>query len=240
MTKRLFGVNAYYVPPEDPEDPPPDPPLEEPGAVLLNASGQSFSRSASGINMSSTDLSWCAWVRMDVSVSYEIVMSSDNGSDKYVQMGASSGGVNFYMSNAGTTPYDFEIGQWVFVGMTADIAFANRYLYWGETPGALTREWYWSSPVSHFDDANTFHIGNDGFGGSRWQGSIAAVKVWNACLTQAEMEDESETYAPVRTSNLWAAYSFKFGVQTTDDSGNGRTLTKNGTPVNDSSGPPIT
>jgi hypothetical protein len=177
---------------------------------------------------------------MDTAASYAMVMSSDDAGSHYCQFGASSDGTSLFLSNGGTTAFDFTTGTWAFIAATIDRTTAENWIYYANAPATtLTREFFFANPSSHLLDANTFHIGGTGFG-DPFAGSIAAVKVWNAVLTQTELTTEAAKYAPQRTANLWGAYSFQSGPQTTDDSGNGRTLTATGTPTLDSSGPPIT
>jgi hypothetical protein len=177
---------------------------------------------------------------MDTAASYAMVLASDDASSHYCQFGVSAGGVNFFLSNGGTTAFNFTTGTWAFIAASIDRTGTECWLYYANAPATtLTREFFFAVPTSHMLDTNTFSIGGDGFG-DPWAGSIAAVKVWNAVLNQTELTAEAAKYAPVRTANLWGAYSFQSGPQTTDDSGNGRTLTATGTPTLDSSGPPIT
>jgi hypothetical protein len=177
---------------------------------------------------------------MDTAASYAMVLASDDASSHYCQFGVNSGGINFFVSNFGASAFNFTVGTWAFVAATIDRTGSESWVYYADAPATtLTREFAFGNPSSHLLDGNTFTIGGDGFG-DPWAGSIAAVKVWNAVLTQAELTTEAAKYAPQRSANLWAAYKFDTGPQTTDDSSNGRTLTAVGTPTLDSSGPPIT
>lgn len=60
--------------------------------------------------------------------------------------------------------------------------------------------------------------------------SVAAWKIWTSTLTDPEILAEAGSLAPVKASP-WANYQFASGALTTDSSGNGRTLTSNGTPT---------
>ncbi|MBX6382167.1 MAG: hypothetical protein IRZ07_04205 [Microbispora sp.] len=71
---------------------------------------------------------------------------------------------------------------------------------------------------------STFRIGQGAYRGEWLDGAIAAVKIWvGTALSQTELEAEGEQVDPVRTSGLTAFYRFD-GPSTTDDSGNGWTL----------------
>ena len=84
-----------------------------------------------------------------------------------------------------------------------------------------------------------FSIGNDAH--SEWlDGSAAAVKVYDAVLTPAEIAAEMPQAAPVRTANLNSWYPLQSAATAaTDASVNGRSLTVAGALTNDAAGPPI-
>lgn len=209
------------------------------GAVRFNASTMKYSRSASGLNMS-TNITICAWVKVVVDRnSFSIPIGSHSSGTSYVQFGFGSNGTNLVVGAATggiTSTFDATVGTWTFIALVFYTA-ANDELWWG-TVAPLSSNVGGIAGTS-FADANTLYLSDDGFG-SWFNGSIAAVKIWTAALTQTELQTEMLKYAPQRTSNLWAAYKFNAGPQTTDDSGNGRTLTQTGTPILDASGPPIT
>ena len=212
------------------------------GAVAIGSSSDRFSRTATGL---ATNFSITCWAKLAVDRNtYSMIIGQDNGGGNYYQIGPVSNGTT--LSRDGTsgasanTGYDMVVGTWVFIGSVNDTGAGTDIFGWKPAGGS------WSTvalsagiTVTGPADANTFYIGKNGFG-DWFQGSIAAVKVWSAVLTDAELQAEAATYAPVKTSGLWASYSFASGPQTTDDSGNGRTLTQAGAPTLDSSGPPIT
>ena len=70
------------------------------------------------------------------------------------------------------------------------------------------------------------------------QGEICAVKIWDTQLSDAEILAESYFVAPQRRSNLNSYYPF-FKAGTTDEGGNGYTLTQLGTPISAFGNPPI-
>jgi hypothetical protein len=211
-----------------------------PGGAAAFGSGNKYTRSASGLNLTTTSITWCCWAKLTTVATYAMTMASDDASSHYCQFGVSSGGTNFFLSNAGSSAFNFTTGVWTFIAASIDRTGAECWLYYAVSPATtLARDFFFTVPTSHLLDTNTFSIGGDGFG-DPWAGSIAAVKVWNAVLTQAELTTEATKYAPVRTANLWGAYRFSSGPQTTDDSSNGRTLTQVGVPTLDASGPPCT
>lgn len=80
----------------------------------------------------------------------------------------------------------------------------------------------------------------DGFPGNGewWNGRVAAFKLWDAALTQAEIEAERVSVGPVRGSSLLRYHPFVV-ADTLDYSGNGNTLTAGGTATATEAGPPI-
>jgi hypothetical protein len=82
-------------------------------------------------------------------------------------------------------------------------------------------------------------IGNDGRG--FWlDGSVAAVKIYDAPLTQAEIAQEMQQFGPVRTTNLNAFYPLQSaGTAAADTSGNDRLLVVSGSLTTDPNGPAL-
>lgn len=82
-------------------------------------------------------------------------------------------------------------------------------------------------------------IADNGYGEEYWNGRFAAIKIWDAVLTQAEILKEKQQYEPVRKTNLNSFYPMiDAATAATDFSGNGRTLTVNGSQTTED-GPPI-
>ena len=82
-------------------------------------------------------------------------------------------------------------------------------------------------------------FGNDG--SSEWlNGRIAFGKAWGAALSQSEIQQEMNSICPRRFENLWGWWPMWPGAteRLADYSGNGRTLTKNGT-LTDEDPPPV-
>jgi len=82
-------------------------------------------------------------------------------------------------------------------------------------------------------------LGNDSW--DEWTNCrLAGIKVWDAALTDAEIENEAETLTPQRFENinLWVPGFPGSGERTRDYSGNGRNLTEGGT-LTDEDPPPV-
>ena len=81
-------------------------------------------------------------------------------------------------------------------------------------------------------------IGNDN-DSEFLNGRAAAIKIWNAELTAAEILNEMRQYLPIRTTNLYGFWPlFNTAVDQNDYSGNANTWTVGGT-LADEDGPPI-
>lgn len=212
------------------------------GAVRFNASTMRYSRSATGL---ATNFTMTCWVKLAVDRdAYSSFIGQDNAGANYYQVACSSTGtllVRDSTSGGGVnTGVDLTVGTWYYVATVNDTGGGIDIFGWKPAGGSWTTAALPSNvTVTGPADANTFYLGKSGFGD--WlNGSMAAVKVWTVALTDTELQAEAATYAPVKTASLWANYTFRSGPQTNDESGNSRTLTASGTPVLDSSGPPIT
>jgi hypothetical protein len=76
--------------------------------------------------------------------------------------------------------------------------------------------------------------------GSWLDGGMADVKIYNAVLTGAEIQQEMNQFAPVRTADLNSYYPLQDAATATlDASGNNLTLTAKGALTTDPSGPPL-
>jgi hypothetical protein len=212
-------------------------------AARFDASGDFYSRSATGLG--GQPFTVCCWVKLAVDRNaFGMVIGMDNGST-YNSFGVNATGTRLgSISTAGdqfTSGYDLVVGTWTFIANVHTSSGSATNLHYWQTEGQSTL----NTLVSPFSvstnplDAWTFYIAKDGF--NSWvNASVAQVRVWTASLSAVELLAEYHATTPARTSNLWAAYSFAAGLQTTDDSGNGRTLTAAGTLTTDTSGPTIT
>jgi len=206
-------------------------------AVRFSAANQRYTRSSFGLVVPATI---CGWAKMAVNrATYSGLMASSNGTN-YLQLGAAGDGVSLGASASSgglSSNFDFTVGQWVFVAVVIN-GTDNVYYAVSGTP-TLTAGNAGSIAATALNAGSALYVGDDGFGG--WfNGSMAALKMWSAALTQAELEAELPKRAAQRTSGLYASYELN-GPSLIDSSGNGRTLTAGaGTPALDTSGPPIT
>lgn len=126
----------------------------------------------------------------------------------------------------------------------------NTWFFWAltsTTAGAGSLIGYWSAVNSStFVSASTtgqamtpnlLIIGNDSVG-SWLNGRFANIKVWDAVLTQTELEQEKWSVRPRRFANLHLWAPCRIASELFDYSGNGRTLTATGT-LTTEDGPPV-
>jgi hypothetical protein len=209
-------------------------------AVRFDATADKYTRTANGLAGAFT---WTWWVKLASDRNtYSLMVCQDNASSTYYMMGTNVNGTTFSRSsvtNSASHSFDFTVGTWTFCAAVNNTSGGDNIIGTHPVGGSWTAL---AAPgaTTGPSDSNTFTIGQNGFGSQWVDGSIAAVKVWSVALTAAECQAERNFYAPVKTSGLWASYSFRNGPQTNDESGNGRTLTAAGTLTTDSSGPPIT
>lgn len=72
-----------------------------------------------------------------------------------------------------------------------------------------------------------------------FDGRMAYVRAWPSVLTQAQIEAEWLSMAPIVTSGLWADWPLEVATDLTDHSGNGRHLAAGTTAVTTEEGPPL-
>lgn len=207
-------------------------------AVRFSAVNQRYSRASFGLGAG--DATICGWQKMAVDRgTYSFGIGIDNGGSNYIQLGASNTGKNLAASGSSggmASGYDMVVGTWVFVALVYR-ASGTDDLFWAVAPATTLS--VVSASITGLNTTSALWIGGDGF--SDWfNGSLAAVKMWSAALSQAQLEAELPKRSAQLATNLHASYELN-GPSLVDSSPNGRTLTAGaGSPALDSSGPPIT
>ncbi|MFB4275751.1 LamG-like jellyroll fold domain-containing protein [Nonomuraea sp. MTCD27] len=208
-------------------------------AVRFDASGEHYTRA---ITLGSvTDWSACCWAKLAVDRTVaSIIWQIDDGSGtSYLRVSAWNGTALAFQTQSsawfGLMGHTLAADQWVFIGLSATtnpglarvrIRTAGTATFIGGTP----------SQSNVTVSANTIRLGNTA--ASDWfNGSICGVRMWDAALTAEELEKESWTYQPQRTSNLRVWYPL-LAPSTVDYSGGGQTLS-GGTGAAQDDGPPI-
>ena len=180
------------------------------------------------------------WFYQDSRLDYATPISFASGTANYLYMQTSAGAaanqmaVGKYGGESNVGPV-FSLNTWYWVGWTKS-GESNTVWILPQTAA------YANSTVT-VSETGTYvmRIAESPWGGSEWwNGRIAAVKVWDTGLSQAEMEAERWTYAPQRKSNLWY-WSPLFGQAATHQNyaGGANDLTENTAGSATADGPPI-
>lgn len=205
-------------------------------AVHFTASTQTYTASngAPGANFT-----YVGWVYLDaVPTAYSMVFGIEDAavsSGNYITVGINNLAVSPELrvfSNTGGLGSSFSPTPATWYCVAISVTTTSCTLYWGSSPGSLSSA---TGTVSNSGRLFTF-IGNDSYT-EWWPGRTAAVKLWSAALSQAEIQAELASYAAVRSSNLLRVHKLQV-PETTDYSGNGNTLT-GGTGASTAGDPPI-
>ncbi len=97
--------------------------------------------------------------------------------------------------------------------------------------GALTQNVWFAVCLVHSGTDFTIYVGTEAWNGVDWNGDMTMPRAWVSALTQAECEAERTSATPVKSGvNRWYTWTTTTGA-TTDQSGNGNTLSVSGTPT---------
>lgn len=175
------------------------------------------------------------WFYISASTStftYLLQLNSAGGNQAY--LGSDGTGLALFASDstgAGFGGFTATPGTWARAGLI--INGANWELLIGDGGQALTSYTSTKTPISSLT-----YLALSGPFSFPMNGRLAAVKLWDAALTTAEVQNELAQFAPVRTTNLLRYHPFHV-AETTDYSGNGNTLTAGATPAATEDDPPI-
>ena len=93
-----------------------------------------------------------------------------------------------------------------------------------------------TSTTGTFTNAELYHLLPSS--GNNFEGRITGVKLYTSVLTLAQIEAEWRQFLPASTTNLWGWWPLLSHTDLSDYSGNGRSLTANGTLTTEAE-PPI-
>lgn len=127
----------------------------------------------------------------------------------------------------------FTVGAWSRLAVTVN--GTALVLYTGSDTGALTVTSATRSTTPN--PATSFWFGSDRYA-NFFNGRLAAMKLWQATLTAAEISWELAQFAPARTANL-LHYHPLFVPSLSDFSGNGYSMNGGGTTPTTEADPPI-
>jgi hypothetical protein len=210
-------------------------------AVRFDADAESYTR-ATGLT-TVTDFTFACWVKLAADrATTTAILQIDNGSGTGRMRINAFNGTQLTFQSDGTTWFGnfgltLAVGTWTYVALSAT-ANPGQVRTAARAAGSATCTSATSSQANITMNAATLRIG-DGQAASEWlNGSVAAVKVWSAALTVAELEQESWTYLPCRTSGLRGWYPL-LTPSTVDYSGQAQTLS-GGSGAAADDGPPLT
>jgi len=198
-------------------------------AIRFNASGESLSRSR--LAGAKTVMAWIyiSTDRNDYTAFFGM------GSNEIVATTGTGTTLLFYDGSIETTGTNLTAGTWYHLAYSSQGDGINDdwavYLNGATDMSATGR--------SLASTGTNMYLGNDEYG--EWlNGRLAHVKIWNAQLTQAEIQQEMYTIRPQRYANLWCWMPMieTGGSRDSEWSGSGNTWTENGT-LSDEAGPPV-
>jgi hypothetical protein len=174
----------------------------------------------------------CKWVMIvtDRNNYSNFFQLTNAGASTYSIVGTDSNGTTLrcQTQNGTTTGTNLSTGTWYHIAYTRSGATHTVYL----------------NGVSDISRSDNNAVTMEAFvlgGLSNWlNGRVARCKMWNAALSQAEIQQEMYTIRPVRFADLYAWWPMFPGatVRLEDSSGNGNTLIEGGT-LSDEDDPPI-
>lgn len=205
-------------------------------AIRKDASGDTISRTTNLPTITSFTI--MGWFKLSVDRNtYSALLSfGTNSSSPYYSILTDGSGTDLYVYNSSgltTTGTSLTVGTWVHAALTVagtgagQVAFIRNGVATSTHAGSAT------------PTAGIIVIGSTPSDNDWLNGCVAAVKIYSAVLTAAEIAKEMQQYLPVRTANLNGFYPM---LSTSDDevdfSGNGNNWTIGGTLATED-GPPI-
>lgn len=193
-------------------------------AVRFSSANSTYSVN---INQAQGPLSVCTWFKLSVdrngfSTVFSIDPGNDSGSMVVCQTDQDGTTLHAYPLDSGSgLALPLTVGTWYFLGISITGKNVTAKLRSQGAASFTTK----TAVIYQAVNPRRLLIGNSSYDTSEYlNGCVASFRLWNDyALTEAELEAEYAYANPQRTANLTAFYKFD-GPQTTDDSGNGYTL----------------
>lgn len=192
------------------------------GSVRIN-NANAFLRRSSVSGIDEADSTMCGWFKMKTDRNnYSGLMYMDRpGSFQYQQVVTESNGTSLRIYNTSFSPQivNMSVNTWYFCSIvwgsgTCTARVSNEFGAWSTRVRSIT---------------NVSNLTELGFGAtsnyfSEWfNGEVALLRAWSDQLSEAELEAERASEAPVKTSDLWGDWRCASQATVlTDSSGNGR------------------
>lgn len=211
-------------------------------AVRFNGAGNHYSRANTSFPTGNWTVAFWLKLASDLNHQGTAVGVEQSGGATYTYVSPNSTGTTLArITNGGDAAgEDMTVGTWYYVAAVQSSTAGSRGLYSVAAPATTLNSIVLGANAVQNATNNMYIGGYTADTTYRIDGSIACVRFWSTALTKAQLETELPKKVAQLTSGLWAEYRFTSGPQTTDDSGNARTLTATGTPTTDASGPPVT
>ncbi|MEQ4716098.1 LamG-like jellyroll fold domain-containing protein [Nonomuraea sp. B19D2] len=204
-------------------------------AVRFSADGQDYTRTIS--LGAQTQFSFSLWLKISVDRdAFSTPLSLDASSSDNCTLQTGSDGLQLDLRSGGVMASRvLTVGTWTFVGVSVNGANGTMVTR-SVNDGSFTTA-TWTTGKASTTLAN-LRLGESSWGNEWLNGCLASVKIWTgATLTATELQAEYPYKDPLRTANLRAFYAFDF-ASTTDNSGNGWTLS-GGVGTTSESGPSL-
>ena len=209
-------------------------------AIRINAGTDDLRRSAPP---DESALTMCGWTRViaDTGAAYQALGGiEDTGLGVWNILYWEGATSNAMAISSGAAEVNFAsrpaVGTWFFWAITSTTAGAGSLIgYWSLATSSTFNS---ASTTGQAGTSDRLTIGNDSGASNFLDGRFAAIKVWDAVLTQAELEQEKWSIRPRRWANIHLWAPCRIATELADYSGNGRTLTATGT-LTTEDGPPV-
>lgn len=196
-------------------------------AVRFDASGEYLSRLTGPSTASYSKTFWAR--KRGVSGTHAFIAHLHEGGSDYHALYA-AGGTNIIIETLlGSSPtlVPLVTDTWYFFLMTyGGGTLTAKYLVAGDSVFASSQQLTGLTNFAAFDEIDLSVPGPNWF-----NGEVASVKLWSGVVLSDANALAERLYRNPQTNlgSVWATYQIKSGALGTDSSGNGRTLTENGT-----------
>lgn len=204
-------------------------------SIRADTAGEYLSRTTS--LPSASAFTACGWFirRVDPN-SFKSVVSLDNGGAKWIILQTGSTGDTLIVSTSGADSSDIISSivndEWIFWAVTSDGGTVNGF---AARPGDINLSTA-SITVGAFTPSRLTILTD--FANGLLSASVAHLKMYDAVLTQTELEAEMRQIPPKRFGGLHLWNPFLSSSNVKDYSGNGRDWTTNGT-LSTEDNPPV-
>jgi hypothetical protein len=208
-------------------------------SVRFDATGDQYT-AATGLPGTTMTALWWGKIVTDRNT-YSTFVSIDAGDTQVLAVQTDTDGVSPYLwvdpEADGFLDISFPamtVGNWYRMAVVRSTTAITLYL--AASSGSVTSG---GTTLTGALTPTALRVGQSPTSGEWINGSVANLKIYNAALTQAEIEAEWSNWSAVRSADLLRHHKWQSAAETTDYSGNGHSLTSGGTPTFDSGNPSL-